>query len=193
MKTHSQTPFKFKLKRRAYALSIINKLYEIPRTGWVDREVENPETVGEHTDDLIILANKYFPGIPGLIAMLKTHDWPETNEEIGDARTDKFCPPDHRWTKEKKFEIELMTMVSICDQLGKRGKDILRLWIEFEENKTVRAKIAKQLDRLQRIIKAISYQKNGQPVIAQEFIDNDENNIHDPRLIKVLEKAKLRL
>lgn len=193
MKNRSQTPFKFKLKRRAYALSIINKLYEIPRTGWVDREVKNPETVGGHTDDLIMLANKYFPGIPGLIAMLKIHDWAETNEEIGDARTDKFCPPDHRWTKEKKFEIELMTMVSICDQLGKRGKDILRLWIEFEENKTVRAKIAKQLDRLQRIIKAISYQKNGQPVIAQEFIDNDEANIHDLRLIKVLEKAKLRL
>ena len=194
MKTsRSQSPFKFKQKRRAYVLSIINKLDGIPRTGWVDRKVENPETVGEHTEELISLAKKYFPGIPDLIAMLKIHDWAETNEEIGDARTDKFCPPEHRWTKEKKYDMELMTMVGICDQLGPRGKYILQLWIEFEENKTIRAIIAKQLDRFQRIHKAISYQKNGQPVSAQEFIDNDWSNIHDPRLIKILEKARLKI
>ncbi|MEI6529400.1 MAG: HD domain-containing protein [Candidatus Falkowbacteria bacterium] len=191
--SYSQAPFKFKKKRRSYALSIIKKQYEIPRTGWVDRQVEKPETVGEHTDDLIDMAKKNYPYINGLVAMLKVHDWPETDDEVGDARTDKFCPPEHRWSKEKKYEKEFFAMTQICEQLGPRGKYILRLWLEFEENKTQRAQIAKQLDRLQRIKKAISYQRNGQPVIAQDFIDNDEKYINDPKLIKILEKAKLRL
>ncbi len=194
MKTnYSQSPFNFKKARRAFVLDIIAQLYQTPRTGWVDRGVKNPETVGEHTDALIALARKYYPFMPELIPMLKIHDWAETNKQIGDARTDEHCPPDHRWTKEKKFEVEFATMKKICSRLGASGQRILMLWLEFEENKTACARAGHQLDRLQRVLKAINYQRVGEPVIAQEFIDHDKIHIQDPPLIKALEKAKLRL
>jgi len=191
--TYVQSPFHFKTGRRAFVLEIIAQLYEIPRTGWVDRKVINPETVGEHTDALIALARKYYPFMPELIPMLKIHDWAETNKKIGDARTDRYCPPDHRWTKEKKHEVELATMKEICSHLGVAGKRLLKLWLEYDENITNRAKIAHQLGRLQRVLKAVNYQRLGQPVIAQEFIECDEAEIFDPVLVKVLERAKLRL
>jgi len=190
-KTYRQSPLNFKGKRRDYVLQIISRLYEIPRTGWVDRKVNSPETVGEHTAELIDLANHFYPFTPGLNRMLKIHDWPESAKGLGDIRTDHFCPTDHRWTKAEKYEAEFTAMRQICANLGLAGKNILNLWLEFEEGKTERADLARQLDKFQAIKKALYYQKKGEPVKAQEFWEVDGAKIKNPELIKVLEKHGL--
>lgn len=192
-KMYSQSPFNFTGENRDYVLKIITKLHKVRRRGWVDRGIKNSETVGEHTEELINLAKSYYPFIPGLTKMLKIHDWPETDEKLGDIRTDNFCPEDHRWSKEKKYEAELRAMEKICSKLGSGGKKIMQLWLEFEEEKTDRAKIARELDKLQAIKKAIQYETQGETVIAQEFIDHDGAKITKPELIKILDKSKLRL
>lgn len=84
-------------------------------------------------------------------------------------------------------------MQSICQTLGASGNEILNLWLEFEEQKTERAQIAKQLDKLQAIMKAITYEKRGEPVIAQEFIDSNGPKIKHPKLIIVLKEQIARL
>ena len=190
-KNYSQFPMSLKGSRREYALTIINSLYEIKRTGWVDRGVKNPETVGEHTDQLIILANHYFSEIHGLSKMLKIHDWPEAKKNVGDRRTDNLCPEDHRITKKEKRVLELEAMKDICFSLGHSGRIIMNLWLEYEEAQTERAKIAYQIDKLQAILKAIEYQKDGQPVIAQEFIDYSGDVIKHPILKGILLRAIL--
>ncbi len=194
METISQFPLNFKGQRRIFVYTIIQALSKTPRTGYKDRGVIKPETVYEHTEKLIILANRYFSHIPGLIKMLKIHDWAESNKSVGDIRTDSFCPEDHRQTHEKKFEQELLAMLEICKELGQSGKEIFDLWLEFESGETERAKIARQLDKIQAIMQSIYYQNQGQTVIAQEFIDHDSDKISDPVLKKLLEKsiAKLR-
>jgi putative hydrolase of HD superfamily len=188
-KNYSQSPLSLKGVNREYALNIIKTLYKIKRTGWVDRGVKNPETVGEHTDQLIILANQYFPEISGLNKMLKIHDWPEADKNVGDRRTDVFCLKNHRITKKRKKILELEAMKDICINLGYSGKVIINLWLEYEKAETKRAKIAYQIDKLQAILKAIDYQRNGQPVVAQEFIDCNGDTIQDPILKNVLKKA----
>lgn len=188
-KKHSQYPLSLEGVYHKYALTIISALYKIKRTGWVDRGVENPETVGEHTEQLIILANLFFPKMRGLNKMLKIHDWPEAKENVGDRRTDNFCPEDHRITKEEKKILEIEAMEDICFNLGRSGKKIMNLWLEYEEAKTERAKIAHQIDKLQAILKAIEYQKDGQPVIAQEFIDYSGDVIQHPILKNILLEA----
>ncbi|MFA4942535.1 MAG: HD domain-containing protein [Patescibacteria group bacterium] len=170
----------------------MEKLHKVPRTGYVDRGVKDPETVGEHTDEMILIAEELFH-IPGLTTMLKIHDWAESNKKIGDRRTDSLCPPDKRWTKEKKYKAELRAMKNICSRLGPYGPRILRLWLEFEEKRTWRAKIANQIDKFQMIRKAIRYQIAGQPVIAQEFIDHDGPKITNYLLSFELTKARLKL
>ncbi|MFA6534106.1 MAG: hypothetical protein WCT37_02950 [Patescibacteria group bacterium] len=48
------------------AAAVVAGLYKIPRTGWVKRGVKNPETVGEHTEALIALAEEFGPQVEGL-------------------------------------------------------------------------------------------------------------------------------
>jgi putative hydrolases of HD superfamily len=171
------------------AEKVITNLYSIKRTGWVDRGVKNPETVGEHTDDLIAIAKNLFK-IHGLIEMLIVHDWAESNSLIGDRRTDKNCQKEKRWSKKQKYEAELMAMQLICLTLGQQGVPILKLWLEFEAYQTRRAKIAKQLDKFQTMLKAIEYQKQGYAGIGEEFINCYEKIIRNPTLKKLLAKAK---
>lgn len=190
-KKHSQWPLSLKGENRQHVLTVINRLYEIPRTGWVDRGVKNPETVGEHTDCLVMIAIEAFPGMKGLYKMLKIHDWPEAGEKVGDRRVDTFCPKDHRITKEEKRILEYKAMTDICSNLGRSGKTIMNLWLEFEEKKTDRAKIAYQIDKLQAILKALEYQRDGEPVKAQEFIDYQGNDIQHPVLKDILREALL--
>lgn len=190
---YNQSPFNFKGQNRLHVLKIVETLHKIPRTGWVDRGVTKPETVGEHSEELIILGNHFYPFVIDLDKMLKIHDWPEADEFVGDIRTDSFCPPEHRSTPEDKYEAELIAMKKICLPLGAAGKELLQLWLELEAGKTERAKIAKQLDKLQAIKKAVLYQTQGQTVVAQKFIDYNGPKITRPELIKVMEKAVLRL
>jgi putative hydrolase of HD superfamily len=185
----SQSPLSLKGYCRKYALVIISDLYKVKRTGWVDRGVRSPETVGEHTEQLIILANQNFPEMHGLSKMLKIHDWPEAKKNVGDRRTDSFCPENHRITKEEKKILEFEAMRDICSKLGRSGKIIMNLWLEYEEAKTERAKIAYQIDKLQAILKAIEYEKSGEPVTAQEFIDYSGGAIQHPILKDILWKA----
>lgn len=77
MKKISQYPLSVKGIYRFYVLEIIINLYSLPRTGWVDRRIKNPETVGLHSDDLVAKAKRLFPEIKGLAKMLKVHDWVE--------------------------------------------------------------------------------------------------------------------
>lgn len=189
---HGQYPLNLKIGSGyiIIAQSIIDKLDQLPRSRWVDRGVKNPETVGEHTEELIKLANKYFPSLYGLAKMLKIHDWPESDETIGDPRTDPLCPETKRWTKEDKNEAELIVMKKICDSLGREGRRLFKLWQEYEKRKTPRSLIAHQLDNFQAIAQAIRYQKQGQPVIAQEFIDYYGAEIKHPGLRDLIEIAK---
>lgn len=183
-----QSPLCFHEPYKSYVLEIITGLYQIPRTGWVDRGIKNPETVGEHSDQLVILA-KLFPEIIHLDKMLKIHDWAEYDKSVGDLRTDPFCPTDNRVTKEEKKVLELEAIKKICRRLGPYGKMVFTLWLEYEKGETERAKIAFQLDKLQAILKAIYYEKNGEPAGAQEFIDYSGKFIIHPRLKNILDRA----
>jgi len=185
---YCQSPLCFHEPYKSYALQIIAGLHQIPRTGWVDRGIKNPETVGEHSDQLVILA-KLFPEIIDLDKMLKIHDWVEYDKSVGDLRTDPFCPIEHLCTKEKKKILELEAIKKICRQLGPYGKFVFTLWMEYEEGKTERAQIAFQLDKLQAILKAIYYEKNGEKSGVQEFIDYSGPFIVNLKLKAILDNA----
>lgn len=187
-KQRSLYPLEFDGIYKKRAQIIINRLYKIPRTGYKDRGVKNPETVGEHTDELVFLSEALFQ-ISGLNKMLKIHDWAESKKNIGDRRTDPLCPPEKRWTIEQKYKNELAAMQVICSTLGPYGNEILSDWLEFEERKTEKAIIAYQLDKYQMIEKAIKYQLQGEPIIAQEFIDYDGPKITHPTLVRLMEQA----
>jgi len=190
MNHQSYYPLKFDTRHlRVYVWRIIESLHKLPRTGYKDRGVENPETVGEHSDEVVAIAEEYFAHIPGLGEMLRIHDWPKSKKEVGDRRTDSLCPPERRWSLTEKYEAELAAMEEIAQDMGPDGQRILQLWKEFDAGETERAKLANQIDKFQMIRKSIRYQKEGQPVIAQEFINSSGHFITDPILKQMMDKA----
>jgi putative hydrolases of HD superfamily len=172
------------------ALEVVRGLYAIPRTGWVKRGVENPETVGEHTDAMVALGEAVADKIPGLdkkklLRMLQVHDWPEYIE--GDVVTATIPVEERKEAEDKKFAAELAAMKTICSRLGKEGEINLALWLEFEEAASPEASIAKQIDKLQAMIKAAEYEKAGNGrVVAQRFIDGQREIITHPVLLEIL-------
>ncbi len=179
----------FSEEEKAVIEEINRKLYETLRTGYVDRGVKNPETVGQHTDEMILMAKTLF-NIHGLEEIVKIHDWAESDKNVGDPRTDPKCPEERRWTKKQKHIAETAAMNKICSKLPKTGGTIMMLWLEYEAQKTRRAKIAKQLDRIQTILKAAEYEKYGHAGIASEFIEHYSPEIKDRSLKRILLQTK---
>lgn len=163
---------------------VIKELYKIPRSGYEDRDIKNCETVGEHIDRTIILAEKLFPGKLGLLIMLKIHDWMELI--TGDRRTDHLASNEKRITKEKKKAIELEAMILICENLGGYGAELFAIWQEFEAQETWDAKTARQIDHAQSIFMSWDYEQAGEPVTGQEFYDYYKWEMIEPLIIKEL-------
>ncbi|MFA5130867.1 MAG: HD domain-containing protein [Patescibacteria group bacterium] len=191
-----QSPLKLKGENREQTLKIVQHLYEIPRPGWHERGVMVSESIGDKIDATIKLAQKFFPYLIGLDKMLKIVDWPKSKDEVKGSRANENLLIEQGLSKALKYlkyMAEYKAMKDICSPLGDSGKAIFKLWVEYAEQKTDRAKIAQELVRLQRIKRAIQYQKQGEPVNAREFIEADSARISDPRLTKELEKTTMSL
>ncbi|MDD4333145.1 MAG: HD domain-containing protein [Patescibacteria group bacterium] len=176
------------------ALKVVDGLFKLSRTGWVRRGVKNPETVGEHSDSLVALADKVCQvrkelDEKKLKRMLQIHDWPENL--IGDIVTANADKNIRQKMLQDKYANEITALTIVCSKLGPEGQIILDLWKEFEEGKTPEAQIAKQLDKLQAMQKAWEYENGGEKgVLARDFIDYDEKKITDPLLISWLNELK---
>lgn len=175
-------------------------LYEIPRTGWINRGIdpEKVENVGQHTEALTKLYLSLVDKIDQknkldrtkMMRMIQIHDWPESL--AGDQVA--LCDDKNREKnlKIKKQREEIEAMKNICARFGESGKQLLDLWLEFETGNSVEAKLIRQLDKLQAVEKALKYQIQGEAVSAQEFIDNvkKRNLITEPILVELLEEIE---
>jgi len=172
------------------AEQIMAGLYRIPRTGWVRRGVKDPESVGEHTDALIALAEKVCGKLPNidkekLLRMLRVHDWPEYI--VGDQVAIHESLEEQKKLQKQKYASEHEAMQRIAASLGIEGEEAKELWLEYTNSSTPEAILAHQLDKLQAIKKAAEYQQQGEPVAYKEFADHYRGIITDPILIEILE------
>lgn len=190
-----QTPKQEKspeLKFAHLAPEVWKNLGELPRTGWVNRGVKNPESVQEHTIALRNIAAS-LEGLTeqekeGLLDMLEVHDWPEAihgDEVILSVDKDKL-----ESRKAKKFEKEQMALALICDALGDKGKEIMDLWLRFETSSDVAALFAKQLDKYQAVEKALEYEKEQGIPLFKEFLEYSRKDISHPILLERIQKLE---
>jgi putative hydrolase of HD superfamily len=177
---------------------VYEKLYAIPRTGWVKRGVKNPENVGQHTDSLIKLVDQWgkdlkIQNIEKTKDMLKIHDFPEILE--GDPVIAHLPDEEYLNAKSEKYKKEYLAMKTICQPLGEMGKTAFAYWLEFEENKSHDTQIAHELDKTQAVIKAFEYQQSGENVSTQEFIDEIEKRkqVKNDFLVSVIKEIQNKL
>jgi len=182
------------LKLEKIAPEVYESLHELKRTGWVEKGVENPESVKEHTESLVALAQELSELLTeeennGLVEMLEVHDWPEAIH--GDEVILELNPDDRKALKEAKFENEKKALKTICLDLPK-GDEIMDLWLRFETSNDPASVFGRELDKYQAVEKALEFEEEQGIELFDEFLTYSMNFIHHPVLLDRIEALKLR-
>jgi putative hydrolase of HD superfamily len=137
------------------------------RTGWELRNIEDPESVADHSWGLALLTLIYSEEV-GIdegkaLKMALVHDIAEA--ETGDFVTRKVDDKQEIEKEEKeKLETEAVEKLS-----GLLGEELGEIWKEYEERETDEAKFVKDMDLIDMCLQALKYEK-------QERYDPDEDN-----------------
>ncbi|XP_048063465.1 HD domain-containing protein 2 isoform X1 [Megalobrama amblycephala] len=173
-------------------MKLVGQLKRVPRTGWVYRNIKQPESVSDHMYRMSMMAltirdirvNK-----ERCMKLALVHDLAECI--VGD-----IAPADNV-SKAEKHRREKEAMVHITGLLddGLR-KEIYSLWEEYENQSSPEAKLVKELDQLEMIIQAHEYEElEGKPGRLQEFFTSTEGRFHHPEvlgLVKSLNEERAR-
>ncbi|XP_015669653.1 HD domain-containing protein 2 [Protobothrops mucrosquamatus] len=164
-------------------LKLVGQLKRVPRTGWVYRKVNNPESVSDHMYRMAIMAmvtedktlNK-----DRCIRLALVHDMAECI--VGD-----IAPADNI-SKEEKHRQEKEAMKHLTRLLSEDvGKEIYELWEEYECQSTAEAKFVKQLDQSEMIIQALEYEElEKRPGRLQDFYDTTAGKFSHPEIVQLV-------
>ncbi|KAL0404332.1 UNVERIFIED_CONTAM: 5'-deoxynucleotidase HDDC2 [Sesamum radiatum] len=150
-------------------LTLCHRLKTTKRAGWVRREVQEPESIADHMYRMGLMA-LIASDIPGVnrdkcIKMAVVHDIAEAI--VGDITPSDGIP------KEEKSRREQEALKSMCELLGggARAKEIHDLWMEYEENSSMEAKVVKDFDKVEMILQALEYE-NDQGKDLEEFFES---------------------
>ena len=155
-----------------------NKLKNVIRTGWTDWHVNRDriESVAEHIYGVQMLAiamyseYKYDIDIMKVIYMLAIHELGETI--IGDLTQFQI-------SREEKEKIERNAVHEILGKLLS-GKEIEKLFLEFDAHKTAEAKFAYQCDKLECDLQCKLYDEEN----CVDLNNQEGNNTKDDETVK---------
>ncbi|KAM3856933.1 5'-deoxynucleotidase HDDC2 [Vipera latastei] len=164
-------------------LKLVGQLKRVPRTGWVYRKVNNPESVSDHMYRMAIMAmvtedktlNK-----DRCIRLALVHDMAECI--VGDIAPADNISKEEKHRQEKEAIKHLTRLLS--DDVG---KEIYELWEEYECQSTAEAKFVKQLDQCEMIIQALEYEElEKRPGRLQDFYDTTAGKFSHPEIVQLV-------
>ncbi|XP_045809973.1 5'-deoxynucleotidase HDDC2-like [Trifolium pratense] len=150
-------------------LTVCHHLKTTKRSGWVRRDVKNPESIADHMYRMSLMA-LIAPDVPGLdrnkcIKMTIVHD-------IAEALIGDITPLDGI-SKAEKSEREQAAVDYMCKIIGvgegSRGNEITELWMEYEANSSPEAKFVKDLDKVEMILQALEYEDEQEKDLDEFF------------------------
>lgn len=142
--------------------SHLERLKRVPRAGWVRDRVPNPESVAEHSFKTALMAMVLADSLrikvdkEKLVKMALIHDIGESI--IGDViqykkSTGKVIPE----IRVRKHKAELVAISKIFRTIP-NGKSYIKLYKEFDAQKSREARIFNELDRLEMVFQALEYE-----------------------------------
>ncbi|KAL6081209.1 hypothetical protein STEG23_035387 [Scotinomys teguina] len=163
-------------------LRLVGQLKRVPRTGWVYRNVEKPESVSDHMYRMAVMAmvtrddhlNK-----DRCIRLALVHDMAECI--VGDIAPADNIP------KEEKRRREEEAMKQITQLLPEDlRKELYELWEEYETQSSAEARFVKQLDQCEMILQASEYEDmENKPGRLQDFYDSTADTASSTHLLEV--------
>uniref|UniRef100_A0A4X1TR69 5'-deoxynucleotidase HDDC2 n=1 Tax=Sus scrofa TaxID=9823 RepID=A0A4X1TR69_PIG len=150
-------------------LRLVGQLKRVPRTGWVYRNVQKPESVSDHMYRMAVMAlvtkdehlNK-----DRCVRLALVHDMAECI--VGDIAPADNIP------KEEKHRREEEAMKQLTQLLPEDlRKELYELWEEYETQSSAEARYVKQLDQCEMILQASEYEDlENKPGRLQDFYDS---------------------
>ncbi len=177
------------------------KFKNIQREGWVRRKVNNPESIADHMYGCCIFASLFLPDnvyqcidyeIPDIedyskyskdtiIKMLLIHDLGETR--VGDIvtaeKSQKDIDEEDCFFKDNEFLCSFPYIYG----LGNTKK----MWDEFKGNSSINAKIANDIDKIEPLIQAYIYEKEGNNIGIKEWKNDLLNKVNTTLGKKILQ------
>ena len=163
----------------------LSKLKNVNRTGWIKRNIKNPESVADHSYSLavlaIILAPKFRIDQCRAVKMALIHDIGES--KIGDiiTRGVGYDLPN----LSSKLAAEKNAVEAVSQLID--GNEINELYREFQEQDTPEAKFVRELDGLDMALQAFEYEQQ-QQVQVQDIYDDIQTRIKDPVFIEIFQQ-----
>lgn len=160
----------------------IGILKRVQRTGWVLKGVKDVESVAEHTWRVAVLALVLAPELGldqlKLVKMALIHDLGEVG--IGDI---KWESGKKVIGSRKKKHIDEEKAITQMFADNPNFQEYIQLWQEFNCQETREAKVVKQLDKLEMVIQALEYEREGYPSEwFDEFWENAEKYLKNQEL-----------
>ncbi|KAI8113574.1 hypothetical protein M9435_003572 [Picochlorum sp. BPE23] len=158
-------------------LHVVENLKKTPRTGWVKRQVAQPESIADHMYRMSLMSllmdgsDEY--NYMHCIKLSIVHDLAECI--VGDIT------PTCGVSDGDKHAMEAKAMDDIGNILGDcAAKDqIQALWREYEAGETPEAKLVKDFDKFEMIVQAHEYEQ-AQGAELQEFFDSTSGKWRTP-------------
>ena len=161
-------------------IDILLKAFELKdekRTGWELRNIEDPETVADHTwgtaFNVLVHAPEKMDKEKAL-KMALIHDIGEV--EAGDI-AHRAVDAENEVTEKEKEQMETEAVQKISEALG---EELFDLWKEYEERETKEAMFVKDMDLIDMCLTALKYEKEArydpeeENENFQEYDDLDE-------------------
>lgn len=146
-----------------YLTSVIGKLKDLQRTGWIRKEISAPETTAAHSWGVIFLSYLLCPPELDRDKCLKLalfHD-------IAEALTGDCAPGDLPPVEKRKQEYDAVKQIS--GQL--QTPEILEYYLEYEAKGSREARFVQDIDKLDTAMEACYYNKTRDCPIAAEFME----------------------
>jgi putative hydrolase of HD superfamily len=137
----------------------IQTLKLLPRTGWLQRGMQNVESIAEHSFGVAALAlivGDLHPAMDRgrLLAIALVHDLAEAL--IGDlpASASRLIGKAAKHAAEQKAMVELLGPLP-------QGHSYIELWEEYSRGGSPEARLVKALDKLEMLAQALAYERAG--------------------------------
>ena len=153
------------------ALARLHPLDRVPRAGWLLRGVTEPETVASHCHAVALLTQLVCEAWPGgfdagrAVAMALVHDCAEV------ATMDIPMPAGDARFREAKSRTERAVVASLFARVPSRAAE---LFAEFEHAETPEARLVRGLDKVQMMIRATCYEREGRGHL-EDFWSHERN------------------
>ncbi|KAM6964884.1 5'-deoxynucleotidase HDDC2 [Aplochiton taeniatus] len=175
------------MKNMLQFMKLIGQLKRVPRTGWVYRNVKQPESVSDHMYRMSMMALMVTdPSVnkERCMKLALVHDMAECI--VGD-----IAPADNV-SKAEKHRREEEAMCQLTGLLPEElKKEIYSLWEEYEGQVSAEARLVKEFDLLEMILQAHEYEQlEGAPGRLQEFFDSTEGRFHHPDVLRLVSSLR---